>query len=136
MATEAEIERAFNIVLGAGLSFPPRADEIANRVDTWCDLLQDVPGDVLLKAARDIALNGEAFPSIPKIRKEAAEIKSRNGRAKETAFDTPTVSLMNPRTRKYLHFTDDQGNPYTEEVDVVDERYPVMVVTPEGWMPR
>jgi hypothetical protein len=78
MATEAEIEKAFMLVLGAGLDFAPAKEDIPIRVNSWCDLLTDIPGDTLIQAAKDIAISGDKFPSVPSIRKQAEKVKSHN----------------------------------------------------------
>lgn len=81
MATVKEVQKAFNIILGAGLDFPPRADEIPVRVEAWCELLEDVPGAALIRAAKDLALAGDRFPSIPALREQVRKVEYNHGRA-------------------------------------------------------
>lgn len=120
MAEVADIQKAFNIVLGAGLEFPPSQEEVKIRAFSWCELLTDVPGDCLIQAAKDIANNGERFPSVARIRKQSETVKSRNGKGKASAFEAPYVR---PQNHDYL-----DGEPVT-----VIDHHSVMVVAPDGW---
>lgn len=72
-----EIEQAFKLLLGSGLPYSPKRDDLPAAVAAWKDLLADVPGDLLVAAAREIALQGKQFPSVAAIRKAAFARRDR-----------------------------------------------------------
>lgn len=124
MATEAEIEKAFMLIVGAGLDFTPNRDEIPLRIESWCEFLKDIPGSTLVQAAKDIVIAGEKFPSVPTIRKQAEKVKAHNN---TSAVSNPFVDLVtNIEKDRFFTATVDgwqkwqpsgrQGKPYPREV--------------------
>lgn len=79
MATVEELNRAFSILLGAGLDFSPSVEEMPIRANAWKELLMDIPGELLIQGAKDIALAGEKFPSVKRVRDAAYQVRVHNG---------------------------------------------------------
>lgn len=79
MATAEELNRAFSILLGAGLDFSPSVEEMPIRANAWKELLADIPGELLIQGAKDIALAGEKFPSVKRVRDAAYQVRVHNG---------------------------------------------------------
>jgi len=79
MATNEELSKAFKILCGAGLEYTPSEKELPMRTEAWGELLADVPGDLLIQGVKDIALAGERFPSIKRIRDAAYQVQIHNG---------------------------------------------------------
>jgi hypothetical protein len=130
MATVEAIADVIDMFLDAPLKYAPRD---TNRTgELWLKAFRDIPDDILRKAAVDCVATETDWPSPAKLRGMAEGIKTRNGRQKESAFDQPFVRPQRARTQMFLHHWDENGNMYTEPVDVID-KFCVMTVTPAGW---
>lgn len=101
MATSDEIIRAFKLILGAGLDYPPTKDEIPDRLDTWCEMLTDIPGPILLTAAKDIVLKAERFPSIPRVIEAAKQVAAHNNTSAASTPFQPLGPVGKPEPRMW-----------------------------------
>lgn len=80
MATQEELQESFTLLLGAGLAYAPRsAEDITARAMAWRTFLEDIPGELLKQAVKDIVLAGSEFPSIKDVRDAAYQVRVHNG---------------------------------------------------------
>jgi hypothetical protein len=80
MATVKELQETFELIVGAGLNFAPRSEEdITARAKAWRAFLEDIPGELLLQAVKDIVISGKDFPTIKQVRDAAYQVKVHNG---------------------------------------------------------
>ena len=115
MATVEEIQKAFGLLLGAGLDFSPTREEIPMRAKSWVELLQDVPGDLLIQAAKDISIDGEKFPSIKVIRTAAHNVKVHNN----TSAAVNRFAPLAVETIVWYVAPKEQRIPYPKELDAL-----------------
>lgn len=125
MATREEIIRSFRLLAGAGLEFAPRQDEIDNRLNSWCELLTDIPGPILIQSARDLAATSQRFPSVAQVRKTAERVKANNGRSTAGGqFTDPSRE----RALRAWRVTPDGWKPLTADGRKPEPLYPPEVM--------
>lgn len=112
MATKQEIMAMIGIL---SASFP-RYQATKETLSVYEMLLKDIPGDELKAAALQCAIKCDFFPSVHEIRREVIGLKKR-------VMDIPSPAeawknLIDCRgSAKWREvFTDNDGNPYIDEV--------------------
>ena len=78
MAAILEIQNAMKTLIGAGLRNTPERAALNDLAATWARLLRDVPGEALLQAADDLAMQEEFWPSLKRIREAAHQVQIHN----------------------------------------------------------
>lgn len=81
MATKAEVAEAVTALVGAGLSFAPKRDDLPTAVNAWARALRNVPNDLLQTAVDDWIMEHAEFPKPAQIIDLAQKVKANNGQS-------------------------------------------------------
>jgi hypothetical protein len=92
-ATKEQILKAFMLLLGAGLDYPPRPEEVATRIDAWTEMLAEHDGAAVIQAAKDYIKGGEKFPSIPRMIEQVKKVEYNHGRS---VYENPSRERATP----------------------------------------
>lgn len=133
MASVSEVLGVLQMMVDANLSFPPNRDRLDATARVWARLLEDIPCDILERAALDLIIEKPEFPKINELRAAAKDVKWRNGKsAVGNPFEAPFVRqrkeyAMLPDAYRAEHdrlkakYSDSSGLPTDDELYHLEE---------------